>query len=224
MSLQMQDWRPAFRAMGAIYERPNLPGAPHVDTLKSDTHTDKYFNSDVREPAVLQAICAEWANVIRGRGQVPDIIIGHAPFANIPAFLLAAELGADYAYSKRNPQGRYSTSYFIRPGEKVIAVADDVVTGRSTRETIEDAQLKGAVILPLVPCMANMSNRPTLEVPSFVDDMELVAAATYTPETYRVREGACELCALGSVALKPREDDNWLQLQAWMSDTPPLVS
>src|SRR3954470_22724285 len=154
MSVQMGNWKPVLREINAVYERPDLPGAPHIDTLKSDTHTDTYFNSDIRLPRVMQAICARWADVIRDRNQVPDVVIGHAPFANIPAFVLAATLGddVDYAYSKRNSQGKYSTSFPIREGEKVMVVADDVVTGRSTRETIEDAQLKGAVILPLVPC------------------------------------------------------------------------
>jgi hypothetical protein len=183
-----------------------------------------YFNSDMRDPAILQAIAADWAGVIQDRGYTPDLIIGHAPFATVPAFVLATTLGVDYAYAKRNTQGRYSTSFAVRPGEKVIVVADDVVTGRSTAETIEDAHHKGAAILPLVPCIANLSRRPSLEVPGFVDEMEFVAAANFEPETYRVRGDQCQLCALGSVALQPREGDNWAELQAWMSDTPPLAS
>lgn len=223
----MRDWKPRFREIGAIWEWQGGT-APHAGVLKSPNHTLAYFNSDLVEQDLdlMQEIAEDWADVILDQGHEPDRVVGHAPYAIVPATVLADVLRARglhtrVAYAARDSEGGYSTTFPIEEDEQVIALADDVVSGESTRKTIRDLVRKGARILPLVPCIANLSNRPNLEValpdqPAL--DLELVAASTYESVTTPIdecrRPGSGNPCALGSRALQPRL--HWDELIASM--------
>ena len=219
----MPNWKPEFRAMGAVYERTEeRADAPHIKALKSDTHTNVYFNSDVveRDIEVTTEIAEQQADVLLDRGEVPEWVIGHAPYAIIPAQALAVALHGrgltdiSVGYAMRNDKGGYGTTFDVRPGQPVTAIADDVVSGDSTRKTIDDLVTnKGAVVLDSIPCYANLSGQPDL------DGRPFVAASTFDREAYRLREDRCVLCAFGSTALQPRA--NWPELQRWMQSYPP---
>lgn len=187
----------------------------------------------------MDTVALEWANVVLDMGMEPDWVLGHAPFAEIPAYALAQALrrrgglSTQAAYSRlvsrsrdvsrpSAPGGDYVTTFPLQPGDDILLIADDVVTGASTVKTGKDAESKGGVILPIVPCLANLSLSDTL---TFGPDRELplLAASTFTPRRYRTRAERssgervrCELC-VGSVALAPREGDNWAELQRWMA-------
>lgn len=220
MSVEMPDWTDRFTAMGAVYLRPpGRPKAPHVNVLKSPKHTDAYFNSDrvERSPALMAEIAGQHADVLLDRGEVPKLVVGHAPYAILPAGALAVALHdrgvyADVAYTMRDNTGGYSTSFDIVPGDAITVIADDIVSGDSTRKTIADLEGKGGVVLPSVPCYANLLGEPHL------DGRPIVAATTLGAETYDVSVERCQYCALGSAALQPRA--NWPELQTWMSNTP----
>lgn len=220
----MTDWKQRFSSTGAVYERPDTPNAPHIDTLKSDTHSTAYFHSDyiAQDPDLLAGVSREWAMILEANNLVPDRVLGHAPFAEAPALMLAYALrraGHDtlFAYSRLRSKGVYQTDFPIRPGEKIVVVADDVVSGASTIETARDAAEKGAVILPVIPCLANLSLQRTLDLGAGAEEAHLLAASTFEPVRYRTREAPCQLCRdVGSVALAPRQEDNWQILQSWM--------
>jgi orotate phosphoribosyltransferase len=221
--LRMTDWRPQFEDMGAVFERPDMPGAPHIDTLKSDTHSTDYFNSDYVEQhvGVVDEIADEWAVQLIDNGMIPDRVICHAPFAETPGASLARALSHRgyptlFAYARLSARGTYVSTFPIERGERVVTVADDVVSGDSTVKTALDAETKGAIVLPVVPCLANLSLKQALTLGPGREPLPLLAAATFEPTVYRTREANCELCGIGSAALAPREGENWHELQSWM--------
>jgi len=205
--------------MGAVWTRPPDRTAPHVGLHASPAHQDMYFNTDVvvQNPGIMRRVAKEWADVIQAEGLRPDRIMTHAPDGIAPATILADVFRARgtrtrLAYAVRD-EGGYRTAFPIDPGEKVLVLADDVLSGNPTRQTIAEAERHGAVVLPLVPCLGNLSLRPDL------DGRPLLAAATFEPTKYNVDgSGQCELCSLGSVALPPRP--YWPDLMTWRP-TPP---
>jgi hypothetical protein len=227
MPFYMTDYRPEFVSRGAVYEMPPVPHAPHINVIKSDTHTTAYFNSDYAEQHIdlMDEVAQEWATVLAANDLVPDRVIGHAAFAEVPAVSLVRalrQLGHDvlFAYSKQTRKGSYETSFPVRPGERIVVVADDIVTGSSTISTAEDARSKGGIILPITPCLANLSLRETLPLAAG-DNLMILAASIFEPETYRVNRRVCDLCTkLGSKALEPRKGNNWAELQRWMNRAP----
>ena len=217
MSVEMPDWTDRFTAIGAVYVRPpGRPKAPHVNVLKSPKHTDAYFNSDLveRSPGLMAEIADQQAAVLLNRGEVPKLVVGHAPYAILPAGALAVAFHAKgfdvgVAYTMRDNTGGYSTSFDIVPGTPITVLADDIVSGDSTRKTIADLEERGGDVLGSIPCYANLLGEPHL------DDRPIVAAATFDAETYDVTAERCQFCALGSAALQPRA--NWAELQTWMA-------
>jgi orotate phosphoribosyltransferase len=221
------DWTPEFRRLGAVYERPDLPGAPHVDTLKSDTHSGAYFKSEqvVEHVGLMDDVAEEWAELITAQGMIADRVIGHAPFAEPVAQSLARALTTRserpvlFGYSKLMGRGGYQIDFRLHPGERIIFVADDVVTGESTVSTIRDAESKGGITLRVVPCLANLSLSSVLSLGDDRESLPLLAASTFHPERYRTRVEACRFCEIGSVALPPRgrNGEDWEELQRWMT-------
>ena len=226
-NFEMTDYKADFARMGAVYERPDLPGAPHIKVIKSSFHTESYFNSDYAEqyPDVMAEIAAEWAARLEEANLVPDRVIGHAAYAVIPAQALAVALRerrhnvlVGYSKQSKDPKRGYETSFPVRSGEKVVVVADDVVTGNSTISTARNVKSKGGIILPVVPCLADLSNTEVLDWDNGEPPAEYMAASTFKPERYRTKDRPCDLCrTIGSAALEPREEDNWEEkLLPWM--------
>jgi orotate phosphoribosyltransferase len=188
MAATATDWRPHFEGAGATWTWSGDPQDNHVGALKSSRHTKKYSNSDqiVRNPKLLRAVAREWADSLLKRGMAPDWVVGHAPYATAPAYALTEEFQdrgfpTEYAFSARDEEGGYSTMFLIGEGDTVVALADDVVTGDSTRKTIRDLVRKGAVILGAVPCLANLSSQPDLNVELAdrpdLDSLEFIAGS-----------------------------------------------
>ncbi len=173
----------------------------------------------------MDEIGDEWAAHLVSMGLVPDRVIGHAPFAEVPAMALARGLRARghqtlFAYARLSGQGLYVSTFPIQRGEKIVVVADDVVSGASTVKTAHDAESHGGIILPVVPCLANLSLREALSLGPGREELPFLAASTFEPTVYRTREVPCDLCAMGSIALSPREGQNWAELQSWMPHVP----
>ena len=84
--------------------------------------------------------------------------------------------------------------FTLSPGERVLVVEDVVTTGGSTRETIEVARGRGAVVIGAASIVDRSGGNPGLDVPYHA--LATMALPTYQPES-------CPLCAAGTPAIKP---------------------
>ncbi len=199
-----EDWGDRFRQIGAVWEA-DRQGAPHVQTSVGGSHVDKYFNSDVvvASPGVTaQVVESVLLPELPQTMAAPSWVLSYAPFGLFLAHAVAQALNARCAYS--DPAIGYATHFDIRASESVLVVADDVHSGGSVLKTIEQVERRGARVLPMIFCLANLSGARSLR------EREIVSAATLEPHRYTAE--SCPLCAAGSPALIPRP--NWLTLLA----------
>ncbi len=86
-----------------------------------------------------------------------------------------------------------------------ILLCDDVLTTGSSIELTERAITQGGgVVLPYVVVLVNRSGL------SEVNGKKIIALIDHPMPIWEARE--CPLCAQGSVALRPKEEGNWAQL------------
>jgi orotate phosphoribosyltransferase len=198
------DWGGLFRQIGAVWE-VGQSGAPHVQTSLGGSHVDKYFNSDIVVASPTLTTQVVESVLVPGFSQTaraPDWVLSYAPFGLFLAHAVAQALDARCAYS--DPSSEYATHFDIRASESVLVIADDVHSGGSVLKTIEQVERRGARVLPMVFCLANLSGEASL------GEREIVSAVTLEPRRYPAE--TCPLCAEGSPALTPRP--NWPTLLA----------
>lgn len=195
-----------FRQIGAVWEA-GRPSGPHVRTSLDGSHVDKYFNSDVvvaSPKLTTQVVESILVPELSKTGLAPDWILGYAPFGLFIAHAVAQVLDTQCAYS--DPSGGYATHFEISASESVLVIADDIYSGGSVLKTIAQVERRGALVAPMIFCLANMSGKRQL------GGREIISAVELDAHTYSA--GTCPLCAEGSPALAPRP--NWQALVASM--------
>jgi orotate phosphoribosyltransferase len=94
----------------------------------------------------------------------------------------------------------------VLPGERVLLVEDAVTTFGSLRLTADAVTALGGVVLPYIGVLVNHSDRRE------IDGRQIVSLLNLPMPTWE--PGECPLCKAGSVALRPKELDNWDWLTA----------
>lgn len=196
-------WFDIFLSEKAIWQHKDHQNL-HVKTSMMGEHVDAYFNTDkiVSKPRLLEAIARdvlipELAKV----NASPDWVFSYAPYGLFNAYECAKQTDSSCGYTL--PSEEYITNFVIPPRSKVLVVADDIYSGSGTLKTIASLEQMGTEVLPIVYCLANMSNSSELK-----DGRKIVSAVKIHTNRYSASE--CPLCKAGSKAVSSRP--NWDQL------------
>ena len=176
-----------FRRTGALLEGHFL--------LSSGLHSPGYMQCALvlQHPAHAEACGAAIADRVR-RLDV-QTVVSPALGGIVIGQEVARALGVRAIFAERQDGTLVLRRGFtLTPGERVLVVEDVVTTGGSTRETIEVARGRGAMIVGAASIVDRSGGNPGLDVPYHA--LATVALPTYQP-------GSCPLCAAGSPAIKP---------------------
>jgi len=114
------------------------------------------------------------------------LIIGHE---------VARALGVRAIFAER-AEGMLTLrrGFDLTPADRVVIVEDVLTTGGSTRETMEVARRKGAIVVAAGAVINRSGSASPVDVP-------FAALAVLTPPTYK--PDACPLCEKGMPVMKP---------------------
>jgi adenine/guanine phosphoribosyltransferase-like PRPP-binding protein len=200
----LTDWTETYKEYGALWQMQDVR-EPHAATTTSNEHVSAYFLSEnitARPSLVVEIVNTALLPHAGSEELVPDWVFTYAPYGLFVASACANTLGAQQGYVK--PADNYTTTYDVQPGDEVLVVSDDLYSGGSLKKTIGSMQQMGAVVLPYVFTLANLSGD------SHLDGRKILAGAHIPVERYPGDD--CAMCDGGSEPLAPRP--NWERLQS----------
>ena len=176
-----------FRRVGALLEG-------HF-RLTSGLHSPGYLQCALvlQHPAQAEAMGAAIADRVRALGAravlspaLGGIVIGQE---------VGRALGVRAIFAERQ-EGTLTLrrGFSLASGEKVLVVEDVIMTGGSTRETIEVARAAGAEVVGAASIIDRSPAGQALDVPYVA--LARLSFSTYDP-------ASCPLCQSGSAAVKP---------------------
>jgi orotate phosphoribosyltransferase len=139
------------------------------------------------------------AALVARLGAAPDSVLAPAMGGLLIGHEVAAALGVPFRFTERAADGAMALrrGFTLAAGERVVVVEDVVTTGRSTRETIELAEARGARVVG-VGALLDRSGGGEEQAPFAVP---FVALARLDLPTWRPEE--CPRCAAGEAVEKP---------------------
>jgi orotate phosphoribosyltransferase len=167
--------------------------------LSSGLHSSNYLQcalvlqhpaeAEALGKALGEAVAATLAEV------TPTAVLSPALGGLIIGHEVARALGVRAMFAERiDGMLTLRRGFDLTPGDRVVIVEDVLTTGGSTRETIEAARARGAVVV----AAAAVINRGGSPAPV---DVPFSALAVITPPTYQ--PDACPLCQQGIPVTKP---------------------
>jgi orotate phosphoribosyltransferase len=217
-----RDWHTLLNSLGILWIHDQNPKRPHAE-LTSGLHSNGFFNGSKLlndYPRIARQLCEDFVEFdvlpYIGGEKIPHIdrVIGPAFGAITLADKIADAL--DTAAGFMLPVGSGDEKTFVLEkrfninGKYVLGVEDTITTGGSIQKMIDVAEAPsedgrtGAIVAPFILAICNRSNmreingRPIL---AFIDK----PMPTWTASK-------CPYCAKGSVALRPKEAQNWEKL------------
>lgn len=195
MSVDFRQWFQRLEERGAIwcYSEPG----PHAIFSVGGWHSDGYFNSNVisQAPSFLSEICAEhFVPILRDRSIEPHWILTYPPYGVPFAYELASQLGCRMGYinSLTDPL----LSFSVRKNERVLVVADDIVSGDSMRTMTRAFDELGLMTEPVRVCLGNLTGSDRFDGAEIISLFHL-PIALWKPDH-------CPLCKSGSEAVRGR--------------------
>jgi orotate phosphoribosyltransferase len=133
-------------------------------------------------------------------GERPDSVLAPAMGGLLIGHEVAAALGVPFRFTERGAEGTMALrrGFELAAGERVVIVEDVVTTGRSTRETIELAERRGARVIAVGALLDRSDGEPF--------DVLFVALARLALPTWSAAD--CPLCAAGEPVEKPGSRPN----------------
>lgn len=223
MDRDTRGWVRAFELRDALWLHSGDPHQPHA-LLTSGMHSGAFVNCrKVMEDECLarRAVGALVTKISRVRSPHlwVDFVIGPQTGATKLALLLAEEIArreqrqacVSLSPAKVTIDGqkrmRFTDQEVRRLRDAIALMCEDVITtGESVVLTDEEVRAAQASTLPFVVCLVNRSGK------TWVGGMEIFALIDHYMPTWHAHE--CPLCALGSIALRPK--DNWAALTGRM--------
>jgi orotate phosphoribosyltransferase len=167
---------------------------------KSVIHTDFYFNTEkVSQIEYLKnLVTVEFISLCQQMSVSPDWVVSYradVADGSIFAKSLGDGLKKPSAYvDLRTPEKSFTPSQ----NDKVLIVADDIVSGGSLGKTIEYIESQGASVIPEILTLGNLSSSRSYK------NFRLTGLFEQELKTWGPEE--CPLCKKGSIALKARSD------------------
>jgi orotate phosphoribosyltransferase len=193
-----QSWEERFTDLQATWDY--CVGGWHAADLAGTKHMDYYFNSNyvVKHPHILESICTSvFVPELLDRKIQIDWVISYPPFGLPVAFCLANILKSNFAYCE-NEELRFD----LKPGQKVLIVADDIYTGKSLENLMHTLSSRGVLISDLIMVLGNFIDRAEFA------GKKVVSAVSRSVNLWQ--KGECPLCKSGSQAVSARS--NWQEL------------
>jgi len=163
--------------------------------LSSGLHSGVYLQCAIALQSPV--VAAEFGAAIAKRFQNDQIETVASPALGglIIGYVVARHLGARFLWTERaNGEMTLRRGFSIRAGERVLVVEDVVMTGGTTRETIEVLSSLGATIVAAASIIDRSGGRAEVGVPRFSLAMIDVPA---------VAPADCDACKRGEPILKP---------------------
>ncbi len=213
-------WISEYESRNAFWIHDGNPRRPHA-LLTSGKHSNGFFNSElVMEDAnLLDEAAFDLLKILARNGlsvQNVDRVVGPAMGAITLAHEVARHIGRKRgfsclrAYTEKEESEAGKIMVFkktvIRPDEQVLPVEDVLTTGTSVDHAAEAIRGAGGVVVPFVAVLVNRSGLTE------VRGKKIIALIDREMPMWKPHE--CPLCAQGSEALRPKENENWSRLNA----------
>ncbi len=165
--------------------------------LSSGNHSDTYLQCArlFEWPKEAERLCEALAVKLQQADLVPEVVVGPALGAILPAYELARALSVRNCFAERKDGVHLSfqRGFHIAPGERVVVIEDVVTTGKSARETLELVKAAGARVVA-VTAIIDRSQGVDFGVPFL--PLVRIEARLFSPEE-------CPLCKAGEKLFKP---------------------
>lgn len=167
--------------------------------LSSGLHSPNYLQCALvlQHPAEAEALGRALGEKLASMvaGAAPTAVLSPALGGLIIGHEVARALGVRAIFAER-AEGVLTLrrGFDLGPADRVVIIEDVLTTGGSTRETMEVAKQRGAVVV----AAGAVINRSGQDSPV---DVPFAALAALTPPTYK--PDACPLCEKGLAVMKP---------------------
>lgn len=204
------DWRTKLEEVGALwlFNYDNPQGAHAL--LTSGKHSDGYCNCAkiAEDPALVTEVAAALIEKLQPtlEGGAPDYVVGPAYGAITFAHEVARQLGTKFAFTEieYTDEGKMQVlkRFDIPEGATALVIEDVRSTGGSALKTINVLEAAGITVLPTVGFIVKWNEGDT------IGDKKIVALVEATMNIWD--EDDCELCKMGSQAVRPKA--HWNEL------------
>jgi orotate phosphoribosyltransferase len=167
--------------------------------LSSGLHSPNYLQCALvlQHPAEAEALGRALAAQLAARlgDATPTVVLSPALGGLIIGHEVARALGVRAIFAER-AEGVLTLrrGFDLLPADRVVVIEDVLTTGGSTRETMEVAKQRGAVVVAAGAVINRSGSASPVDVP-------FAALAALTPPTYK--PDACPLCEQGLPVTKP---------------------
>ncbi len=211
MHNNQKGWIENFTQMGAFWRHDGNPKRPHA-LLTKGGHSNGFFNGNVvvENPVCLDSVAYDITRKCDS-SVVIDRVVGPA----MGAIKLAHDLGRNLKALGGFMVKKVSDDkgvlwvpdrFHPLPAERIAPCEDTITTGGSILGMIEALERLGAEVLPFIFAIVNRSGLTE------VNGREIIALINCPMDNWKPDE--YPLCAEGSQAIRPKEDDNWSLLTA----------
>lgn len=206
-------------ALGAFWRydyeaaKTGKPGKHAI--LKSGLHSDGFLVSKILlEPENIRLIMALQLGLRFGQRatELPNYFVGIPDGATKLAEDLGLILGLRFAEMNKNKSdGRITAITQFRTGDKLLIIEDFCTKGTGFKETV--AEIKGKYpdveILPYELVVLNRGGLKQIAVDG-IGNFTIISVADYRIKEWDPTLEKCELCRIGSVAIKPKvSEESW---------------
>jgi len=194
-----------FEKRGAlwIYQGESSPDRPH-GLMTSGKHSNGFFNGSlvVRDSKLLPLCCGTLLDLSGLDRARIDSVWGSA-MGGIPiAYEVARHIRVPFGFTEKGDGVMLVKRFPVKSGERVLVTEDVMTTGGTTQKTIFALENAGAIIMDEIFVLVNRSGKTELDGRNIV--------ALINRELPLWDEVDCPYCAVGSKALRPK--DNWEKL------------
>jgi orotate phosphoribosyltransferase len=215
-----EEWKEVFRQKGAIWRHDGYPLRPHAKLTASngqERHSDGYCNCRIilEDRPLFEEACKDLIRHFVARGYEltgVDRVAGPATGADELSQELARCIGSARGYPcmsgsiEKGDTDHILAKQTIHPGELVLLTDNVLTTGESIERAAAGVYAAHSAVLTPVVVLVNRSRL------SVVKGKTVVSLIRYPMSVWTPEE--CSLCRIGSIAIHPKEGDNWARLNA----------
>jgi orotate phosphoribosyltransferase len=131
------------------------------------------------------------------------VVVGAAYGGILPAYLVGRHLNIPSFWTEKQDDNSQISKFDLN-GKRVILVEDIITTGSTILKSMVSVRSSGGKVIEPIVCIVNRSGN------NLIEGMKIVSGVSTFFKTYS--ENQCPWCKRGSVAIKPKIDDNWKKL------------